>query len=286
MANDPKNIRLGPCRVYWGGIDLGLTKGGVEVDMNTSTKEVTVDQFGNTPVNEYINGRKLMVKCPFAETDLDTLHALMKSVGSTLTDDGAKATGSITLSVAAPATNDKVTVNGVDFVFKAAPTALTDVQIAATIAETARNLAWALQYSTNPSVTPATYAVDAVMAGKINVTYDMTGTAGNAFTLAKTAINIAVSGATLAGGTVSTKRKVTVTSATGVSLYSSAQELVLHPQDKADNDYSEDFIIPLAANAGALKFSYKLDQERLFDLTFNGYPNTQTNVLFIMGDRR
>lgn len=287
MANDPKNIRLGPCRVRWGGIDLGLTKGGVEVEVTTQTKEVTVDQFGETPVNEYVTGRKLVIKAPFAETDVDTLHLLMRDVGSTMVNDGVQAAGNITVATQ-PVTNDTVVVNGVTFTFKTAGTAVatTDVNLGATAVATAAMLLLQLQFSTNPLVAVATYSADSAVAGKINVLYRTTGVVGNAFTLVKTGTGVTVGAATLTAGTATTRKRIEMTNAVGTSMYANARELVLRPKDKLDGDFSEDFIIPTAATSGALQFSYKLDTERLFNLTFNGYPNTSTGLLFMYGDRR
>ena len=45
----------------FGGVDLGFTKGGVEVTVETETHEVTVDQMGETPINEYITSRTCTV---------------------------------------------------------------------------------------------------------------------------------------------------------------------------------------------------------------------------------
>lgn len=283
MSNNPSNIRLGPCRVRWGGVDLGYTKGGVQVEVTTSTKEVSVDQFGDSPVNEYITGRKVTVTCPFAETDLDTLHALMRNAGSTLVDDGAKATGTITLT-AQPTANDTVTVNGVAFTFKATATLVRDVKIGATAAATLINLLDMLQNCTEANVALASYALTS--ASVITITYNTSGTAGNSFTLAKSGTNPGVSGATLSGGANSTRRRVEVRQAIGTSIQATAQELTLRPLDKADNDFSEDFVVPLAGTSGALQFAYELDNERMFNLTFTGYPNASSRLLFVYGDKR
>ena len=83
-ANDPLNIRLGACIVTFGGQPLGLTKGGVDVEFVTETKKIEVDQFGKTPVNEFIMGRMVKVKIPLAETDVDAMHRVLSAVGSTL----------------------------------------------------------------------------------------------------------------------------------------------------------------------------------------------------------
>jgi hypothetical protein len=283
MANDPNNIRLGPCRVRWGGIDLGLTKGGVEVEVTTETKEVMVDQFGQTPVNEYITGRKVTVKCPFAETDIDTLYNLMRYSGATINEGGGvKATGSITLTTN-PTASDTVVVNGVTFTFVSAVTAANHILIGSTAADTRATLLTALQGSSNPLVNAAVYT--SLSTAGVTVTYKSSGIAGNAFTLAKTGSAVTVSGATLASGTAGTGRRVEVTSGVGVSLYGTAAELVLHPTEKLDTDRSEDFVVPKANTAGGLSFAYQNDTERLFNLTFTGYPNASTGLLFVYGDR-
>ena len=68
-----QNVKLGSCNVAFGGVDLGLTKGGVAVTMSTQNKSIQVDQFGQTIVNEYIMGRTGLVKVPMAESDIAKL---------------------------------------------------------------------------------------------------------------------------------------------------------------------------------------------------------------------
>lgn len=80
------------------------------------------------------------------------------------------------------------------------------------------------------------------------------------------------------------KKKVVVTSGTGISLLERAKELVLHPIALPDSDHSEDLVIPLAATAGAMNFAYKYDDERVFDCEFKGYPQND-GTLFIYGDK-
>lgn len=81
------------------------------------------------------------------------------------------------------------------------------------------------------------------------------------------------------------KKKVVVKSGTGISLLDLAQELVLHPIARASNDKTEDLVIPLAATAGGMNFAYKYDSERVFQCEFKGYPDPDTGVLFIYGDK-
>jgi hypothetical protein len=169
MASDIKNVKLGVCKVTFGGTDLGYTKGGVEVSVKTETHKVMVDQFGKTPINEYIMGREVQVKVPLAETTLDNLVKIMP--GAALLTDG---------------------------------------------------------------VDP-------------------------------------------------TKKVVNVPTGIGSNLLDIAQTLVLHPVGKPDSDKSDDFTVFKAATAGALQFSYKLEDERIFSCEFNGYPDS-TGKLFAVGD--
>lgn len=86
--NDAKNIKLGVCRVLFDGKDLGFTKGGVEVSVETETHEVMVDQTGQTPVNEFIMGRTVTVSCPLAETTLENMMAIMPGAKLVTDTDG------------------------------------------------------------------------------------------------------------------------------------------------------------------------------------------------------
>lgn len=168
MASDIKNVKLGVCTVKFNNVDLGYTKGGVEVTVKTDTHKVNIDQFGKTPINEYIMGREVTVKVPLAETTLDNLVKIMP--GATLVTD---------------------------------------------------------------AVTP-------------------------------------------------TKKVVNVQTGIGTNLLDIAQALVLRPVGKTDA--SEDFTVFKAATAGALNFAYKLEDERIFNVEFSGYPDATTGKLFAVGD--
>ena len=168
--SDTKNIRLGTCKVYFNDQDLGLTIGGVELEVTTSTHETKVDQFGETVVEEIITGRNVKVTVPLGETTLENMVRIMP---------GAKL--------------------------------VTD--------------------ATDP-----------------------------------------------------TKKRVDVSVATGQSLLSTAKALRLHPVALPDTNKSEDVIIPKAGTAGAVKFSYKNDQERVYDVEFKAYPDTTTGLLLSFGN--
>lgn len=76
-SNKTTNVKLGVCKITLGGEDLGFTKGGVEVTVETESHVISVDQLGSTPISEYITGRTCNVTVPLAETTLDHLVAIM-----------------------------------------------------------------------------------------------------------------------------------------------------------------------------------------------------------------
>jgi len=90
MASSAENIKMGTCKITFDGQDLGLTMGGVEVTVETTTKEPKVDQFGDTVANETIMGRNITVSAPLAETTLDNMILLMP--GTTKVVDSADPT--------------------------------------------------------------------------------------------------------------------------------------------------------------------------------------------------
>lgn len=165
-----ENVKLGACDVMLGTNNLGVTKGGVDVTINTPTIEITVDQYGPTPINEYIQGRSIEVKVPMAESDLEKLALVLP--GATLVTDHTDAT----------------------------------------------------------------------------------------------------------------KKKLVVPSNQGTSLRDLAQTLVLHPSGLPADEKNEDLVIPLAAPSGQITYSYTFDNERVYTVTFKGYPDAETGELFTMGD--
>ena len=164
-----ENVKLGASDVKYGADDLGFTKGGCDVSISTSTKEVTVDQFGPNAVNEYLQGRGVMVTVPMAESDLDKLAL--------------------------------------------------------------------------------------VIPGSV-----LTGEAGDA------------------------KRKLVVSANGGVSLRELAKKLVLHPHGTPDSEKNDDFVVMLAAPVGDIEFSYSFEDERVYKVTFKGFPDNETGELFTFGD--
>lgn len=274
--SDTNNVKLGVCTVFFDGNDLGFTKGGVEVEVASTTHQVKVDQLGDTPINELITGRTVTAKVPMAETTLANLAKIMP--GARLVTDGAAASGTATFATAAAADGDKVIIGGISYTFKTAPTAgkVREIAPGATFGDSATNLAAAINADTNAPFTAS------VLAGVVTITSDTKGVAGNDITLTKTGgTNITLSGAKFTGGTDATAAKVVVPTGVNLSLLDYARELVLRP---LNTNGDQDFVIYRAATPGAMQFAYKYDDERVFQANFMGYPQANGD-LFEFGDQ-
>lgn len=271
MASSAENVKLGVCNVLFDGVDLGYTKGGVEVEVQTSTHEITVDQTGTTPIGELITGRAVSAKVPLAETTLENLVAIMP--GSTMVSDGAKAGGTITFVTAAPVNNDSVTILGTAFTFKTAPVGVNEMAIPASITAAATAIAAKINASTVPIIATVAGAVVTLTAKYRGVAYNSV--------ITKTAVtpaNLTVTG--LAGGVEATKARVDVATGININLLTVAKTLTLRPIGTTGAD---DFIIYKAACPGALNFAYQLDAERVYAANFKGYVPAD-GKLFSVGD--
>tara|TARA_R110000851_G_C13102760_1_gene569249 strand:- start:32328 stop:33140 length:813 start_codon:yes stop_codon:yes gene_type:complete len=265
--SDTANVKLGVCRVYYDGNDLGYTKGGVEVEVSTDTHKVTVDQFGLSEINEYIQKRSVNVKVPLAETTLENLVAIMP--GATLIDNATKQIDTIVVAAAANTELYTVTVDGVAFDFTSGA--------AATQGEICVGIVALINADPTANVVASTTAIatdavssDVLLTGKIS---------GSAF-VATVTVNVTTGTTTPAADGA---KRVDVTNGIGTNLLSIARELILHPKDAPDNN--DDFIVPLAATPGGMNFSYKFDDERIYNAEFMGYPDTANNeILFKVGD--
>jgi hypothetical protein len=266
MPSSTENVKLGVCSVLFDGADLGYTKGGVEVEVSTSTHEVTVDQFGDTPIGELITGRMVKATVPLAEATLDNLVATMP--GSTLISDGSKASGSVTFVTTAPVNGDAVNIGGQVFTFRTTPVTLFDLAIPASITAAATSLAAAV------NSVGSSYSATAA-AGVVTLTARQRGAAGTAFTKIG-GTNITVAGPT--GGVAPTKAKVVVNTGININLLTSAKKLVLRPKGTNGED---DFTIYKANTAGALNFAYMIDNERVYSTEFKGYVDAAGDLFEI-----
>jgi hypothetical protein len=73
MANIA-NVRIGDCDIFLDEVHLGHTKGGVEFTFEREFEDLTVDKYGNMPVNMALTGQNLLIKAFLAEITNDVLN--------------------------------------------------------------------------------------------------------------------------------------------------------------------------------------------------------------------
>jgi hypothetical protein len=71
-------------------VTFDITKGGIVFQATTNKQDITVDQYGDTPVKSIMKGRTCQVTVPFALHDLDKLAAVIPN--STLVTDALDTT--------------------------------------------------------------------------------------------------------------------------------------------------------------------------------------------------
>jgi len=283
MASDTRNVKLGVCQVFFDGVDLGYTQGGVEVTVQTETHEINVDQFGKTAISQMIIGRDVMAKVPMAETTLENMVKIMP--GTTLVSTGGvQAVGTYTPTAGTNATNGQtMIINGTTCTAKTSPTAIAannEFNLGATLTVTLQNLAAMINASTDIGLALLTATSSALV---LTLTADIKGVEGNSY-LVSNAGTWGTASVAFATGADATKKRVDVVSGVGTDLLLIAKELRLHPTNKLVSDKSDDFIIPLAATGGALNFAYKLEDERIYNVEFKGYPSGVSGKLYSIGD--
>lgn len=74
---DITKVKVGVCSVTYNGLDLGHTKGGVEVSYEPTHMDVQVDKYGTTVVEKYLTGEKFTAKVPLAEYTIANLRNAM-----------------------------------------------------------------------------------------------------------------------------------------------------------------------------------------------------------------
>lgn len=266
MSNT-KNVKLGVCWVSFDGVDLGLTKGGVEVEVTTDTYKSMVDQFGQSEINESILKRTVMAKVPLAETHVENLVNIMP--GATLIDNSTKQVDTCTIDTAGNSQVYTITLDGVVYSYTSDASA------------TEGEIALGLVAAVNDSGAARSVASTTAIATDVAATVVLTARIGGDVVVVASGADTTTVNTTPA---VVGAKRVQVTNAIGTDLLSIAKKLVIHPKAKPYSDRSEDFVIPLAATAGAMSFSYQLEEERVFPIEFVGYPDSATELLFEFGD--
>lgn len=93
MTVTSEDISLGVCDIIFNGLDLGSTKGGVEVSVKTANHTVKCDQFGETPVKDIILGTEVTIKVPMLETNMKKLLAVMPQGHAVTASGGSDVVG-------------------------------------------------------------------------------------------------------------------------------------------------------------------------------------------------
>lgn len=87
------DVPIGPAKVEYGDVPtiFDITKGGIQFQVNTTKQDVTVDQFGDTPVKSILKGRTCQAIVPFALSDLKKLSTVTPNskYGEDTTDPAA-----------------------------------------------------------------------------------------------------------------------------------------------------------------------------------------------------
>jgi hypothetical protein len=84
------NVPIGPAEVEYGEdaelVTFDITKGGIVFSATTNKQDITVDQYGDTPVKSIMKGRTCQITVPFALHDLEKLSKVIPN--STFTKSG------------------------------------------------------------------------------------------------------------------------------------------------------------------------------------------------------
>lgn len=87
---DATKVALGVCDVSYDSVNLGHTKGGVELNYEPIWHDVTVDAYGESKVDKRLMGEHITAKVPLAEYTVANLKVGIPA--GTVVTDGTDAT--------------------------------------------------------------------------------------------------------------------------------------------------------------------------------------------------
>tara|TARA_Y100000310_G_scaffold214301_1_gene215231 strand:- start:7 stop:1485 length:1479 start_codon:yes stop_codon:yes gene_type:complete len=77
------NIRpLGECEITYNSIDMGLSKGGCEIQIIDTIKKTVIDKYGSSPIKSWNQGVNINVKTNLMEHSWNILEQIFRSTGS------------------------------------------------------------------------------------------------------------------------------------------------------------------------------------------------------------
>jgi len=79
LAFDSDNIELGPCYVYWEGVHVGHTYGGVTVSITQNVYELKSDQYGEIPLKVKDAGIRIEVTVNMTENVFSNVKILFST---------------------------------------------------------------------------------------------------------------------------------------------------------------------------------------------------------------
>lgn len=164
---------------------------------------------------------------------------------------GAQAAGTITLS-GQPSNGDTVTIKGTVVTFVTGTPSGNQVQIAGSTALTSAALQTFLQNSADVNLAAMTYNTLSLVT---TATARVYGTAGNAYTLAKSGANLAVSGATLSGGVAPDTLTINGTAITFVAINPTGNQVLVGPTAAATAANLQQFLAA-SLNSNIIQATY------------------------------
>jgi hypothetical protein len=77
------NIRaLGECEITYNSVDLGLSKGGCEVQITDAIHKTVIDKYGTSPVKAFEVGVEVMATVNLVEHDWNIFEQIYRATGT------------------------------------------------------------------------------------------------------------------------------------------------------------------------------------------------------------
>lgn len=284
------NIRVEPCNVSWGGVDLGYIDGSVEIAFSEDAVDITAQQRGTSILDAIRTGKNIeAITVPLKETHLAQITRIFGPAGATST--ATAEVGTIVIASVA-------SINSKYFDISTASDAILyrvwfDVNNTGVAPATAGRTLVEVDLDATPTVAEAVTALQvaldalagfvAVESGGTTVTYTLaaTGPATDAadgtsgFTFAITTQGI---GAVLGWGH----------SKDFLGVVASAGKLVFHPVQSASTDLTRDLAF-WKAYPMPQSLNYSGEDPQVISAMFKIFPDESRQEairLFVLGDHR